>query len=111
MPRGNSLLNIRLTLRRHATESPSHAERMVIVDRNSPLEVIAREERVRPKAYAAHLPHGIRLAHALADAPINNAVVELIERKFQMPGRIRPEFIGQAHAPVHMHPLEMNWVD
>src|SRR5690242_6452125 len=109
--RRHALLNIRFALFGHPREGPGDAQRVSVVDRYAPLEVIAGEQRVGPQAHAAGGPHGIRFAHAFAQPAVDEAIVELFEFNPQVAGRIGPEFIPQAHAPVHVHPLEMQRVD
>ena len=111
MPRRDALLDVGFALLGHAAECPGDAQRMLVVHRNAPLEVIAGEQRIRPQADAAHRPHRIRLAHALADAPVDEAVIELLELQLQMPRRVRPQPIVQPDAPIHVHPLEVQRID
>ena len=72
--------------------------------------MIAGEKRVGPQAHAPHLPHGILFAHAFADAAVDDAVIKLFERQFEMARRIWAALVLQPHAPVHVHPLEMQRV-
>ncbi len=109
-PVGNALLHVRLALRGHAAEEPADRKRGGVVHRNAPLEVVAGEERVRPQAHAPDRPEGIGLALALADALVDDAVLELLELEPQMPRRVRTALPAQTRAPVVVQPLEMHRV-
>src|SRR3954471_15525377 len=66
---------------------------------------------VGPETHAANRPQGIGLFHAIANASIDEPVIELFEIQSEMFRRIWTEFISQADTPVHMHPLEMHGID
>src|SRR5208337_4262752 len=106
-PSGNTLLNIRLAALRDAAKTPGDAERILVIDRNAPLEMVARKEGIRPEADAADLPKRIFFTHALANAPVDDAIVEFVEREPKVTRRIWATLVREPHAPVHVHPFEM----
>jgi hypothetical protein len=72
--------------------------------------VIAEIEAVRPQRDAAHRPIGIALVRVLADALVDEAVVELLELELQMLGAIGAGLAGEPLAPVFVHPFEVHRV-
>src|SRR5690606_29977251 len=55
-PGRDALLHVRVALARHAVERPGDAERVLVVDRHAPLEMVAEAEDVRPQREAARGP-------------------------------------------------------
>src|SRR6185369_16346930 len=96
---------------RHAIEEPADAQHVSVVDRHAPLEVPAGEETVRPEAAAADGPELVLLGLALEDAPVGEAVLELLEAHLQV--RRRAVAVGTAERarPVRVEPLEVHGVD
>ena len=111
VPGRDLALHVRLALLGDAGEGPRHAQRVLVVDGHAPFEVVAGEQRVGPQADAAGGPHGIRFAHPFAQTPVDEPVVELVELQPEVPRRIRANLILEPHAPVHMHPLEVQRID
>src|SRR5712691_132697 len=64
---------------RHAHEEPGDAQRVLVVDRHAPFEMVAEIEGVGPQRDAADGPIGIALVRILAHALVEEAVVELLE--------------------------------
>src|SRR6185437_5843142 len=59
LPGRDAVLDIRFALLRHAHERPGDAERILVVDRDAPLEILAGIKRVRPQADAADGPERV----------------------------------------------------
>src|SRR5262249_42517478 len=55
-PGRHALLHVRLAPLRHTHEEPGDAERILVVDRNAPFEMIAEIEAVRPQRDAPYGP-------------------------------------------------------
>src|SRR5262249_33501458 len=108
---GNAVLLVGLHLVRHAIEEPSHTQHVGVVDRHTPLEVAPGEETVRPEAASPHGPELVLFGLALEDAPVREAVLELLEADLQM--RWRPTSVGTAEGarPVRVQPLEVHGID
>src|SRR5215813_15000550 len=87
-PGRDLVLHIRLAALRHPHEEPADAERVLIIDRHAPFEVIAEIEAVRPERHAPDGPDRIALALAFAHALINVAIVELFENELEVLRRI-----------------------
>src|SRR5262249_39471367 len=83
-PGGNGVLYVGLASLRHAHEEPRHAERVLVVDRHAPLEMIAEVEAVGPERDAAHGPIRIALVGVLAHPLVDEAVVEFLELELEM---------------------------
>src|SRR5262244_3350273 len=69
---------------RHAHEEPRDAERVLVVDRHAPFEMIAEVEAVRPQRDAAHGPIRIALVGVLAHPLVDEAVVEFLELELEV---------------------------
>src|SRR6266852_1369310 len=110
VPSRNRPLHIRLSPFRHAHEEPGDAERVLVVDRHAPLEVIAEIEAVRPQRDASHRPIGIALVRVLADALVDEAAVELLELELQVLAGIGAGLAGEPLGPVVVHPFEVHRV-
>src|SRR5262245_25091462 len=87
-PGRDLVLHIRLAALRHPHEEPADAERVLVVDRHAPFEVIAEIEAVRPQRHAPDGPDRIALALAFTHAPIDETVIELLEHELEVLGRI-----------------------
>src|SRR5262249_7879971 len=85
-PGRHRALHVGLAPFRNPHEEPRNAERVLVVDRHAPLEVVAEIKRVRPQRDATHGPVRIALVGILAHALIEEAVVELLELELEMLG-------------------------
>src|SRR5258708_6148311 len=108
-PRRYRTLHIGLAALRHAHEEPGHAQRVLVVDRHAPFDLAAEIETVRPQRQAADGPIAAVRGLALAHAPIDEAVLELLELEFEMLRRRVLVVAAQAVAHVVAHPLQMHW--
>ena len=111
VPGRDRLLLVRLAFLGHAGKRPSHAERVLVVHRHAPLEVVAEEEGVRPQADAPHGPQRVVLARVLAHPLVDEAVLEFLEAELEVAGRVRPVPALPADGRVRMRPLEMHRID
>src|SRR3954453_5534181 len=112
IPPWNPLLSKRLHLLRHAIEEPAHAERRLVVERHSPLEVVACEKAIGPQAHAADRPELVVLGLPLAYALVLEAVLELLEADLETRRRRRPiHLAAYPRSPAVVQPLEMHGVD
>src|SRR6185312_14432578 len=68
IPVRDAVLQVRLALLRHAGEEPADAERIGVVDRHTPFEVIAGEQHVGPQADPTNGPKLAALVGILAHA-------------------------------------------
>src|SRR6185437_8452061 len=103
-----------LLLERHVAgqcvDEPAHAQRVLVVNRHPPLEV-ADVQAVRPQADPSGGPQFVLLGRVLADAPVDEPVVEFVEAEPAVGGRAGPVFAAQHLGPVVMQPLEVDRVD
>ena len=111
IPVRNALLPVRLHLVGHAIEEPAHAQHVRVVDRHAPLEVAAGEQAVRPETAAPDRPQLVLLGLALEDAPVGEAVLELVEPHLQVRGRALALGAAERARPVRVQPLEVHRVD
>ncbi len=109
-PGRDRLLHERLAPLRHAHEEPGDAQRILVVDRHAPFEMIAEIEAVGPQRDPADGPVRIALVAVLAHALVDETVVEFLELELQVPARIGTGLAGQPQAPVVVHPFEMHGV-
>src|SRR5260370_6622334 len=79
LPSRDAVLDIALTLSRHAAEMPNDAERVFVVDGHAELDVIAGDQSVRPQADPADRPQAVMLARIGADALVLKSVLEFAE--------------------------------
>src|SRR5262245_54268124 len=110
LPGRHRALHVGLAPFRNPHEEPRNAERILVVDRHAPLEVIAEIECVGPQRDAAYGPMRIALVGILAHALVEEAVVELLELELEMPRRIGTGLAGEPHGPVVVHPFEVHGV-
>src|SRR5262249_16384700 len=89
-PGRHALFHVRLPPLRHTHEDPGDAERILVVDRNAPFEMIAEIEAVRPQRDAAYGPIRIVLVGILAHPLVDEAVVEFLELELQVLAGIGP---------------------
>src|SRR6185312_2570280 len=111
VPGRDRVLDVRLAVLRHAREEPRHRQRVVIVDRHAPFEMIAGEEGVGPQTDAADAPQFVVLVGVLAHPAIDETVIELVEIDLGVARAIGPGLAFEPHAPIRVHPLEMHRVD
>src|SRR5262249_28668693 len=83
-PGRNGALPVGFASLRHAHEEPRNAERVLVVDRHAPFEMIAEVEAVRPQRDAAHGPIRIALVGVLAHPLVDEAVVEFLELELEV---------------------------
>src|SRR5215470_2553801 len=83
-PGRDLVLHIGLAPLRHPHEEPADAERVLVVDRHPPFEVIAEIEAVRPQRDPTDGPDRVALALALAHTLVDEAVVELLEHELEV---------------------------
>src|SRR6266508_2487227 len=69
---------------RYPIEEPTNAQHVLVVDGHAPLEVTAGKETVRPETRAADGPELVALRLAFEDAPVGEAVLELVEADLQV---------------------------
>src|SRR2546422_6163966 len=110
-PVGDPVLLEGLHVVRHAIEEPAHAQHVRVVDGHAPLEVAAGEQAVRPETAAPDGPQLVLLGLAREDAPIGEAVLELLEADLQVRRRPVPVDAVQRARPVRVQPLEVHGVD
>src|SRR5262249_31388032 len=106
-PGGNGVLHVGLAPLRHAHEEPRHAERVLVVDRHAPFEMIAEVEAIRPQRRASYGPIRIALVGALAPPLVDEAVVELLELELEVLAGVRAGLAAQPQAPIVVHPFEV----
>src|SRR5262249_18150939 len=111
VPVGDAVLPERLHLVRHAVEKPPDAERAGVVDGDAPLEVRSGEETVRPQTGAPHGPQLVRLRVAFHHAPVDEAVLELLEAELEVRRSLRPVPPAKHAGPVPVQPLEVHRID
>ncbi len=110
-PGGDGVLLERLHLVWHAREGPGDRQDGLVVDRGAPFEVVAEEEAGGPQRHPADAPEVALLVGVLADALVNQAVVELLEIDLQVPWAIGAGLACETDAPVGVHPFEVDGVD
>src|ERR1019366_285180 len=108
MPGRDRTLHVGLPLARHPCVEPADAERVAIVDRHPPFEMVAEIKPVRPQRHAADRPVGVGLVGALAHALVDEAVLEFLELELEMARRGRTARALEAGAPILVHPFEMH---
>src|SRR5205823_7749236 len=79
LPGRDRILDVGLTLSRHAAEMPHDAQRVLVIDRHAELDMIAGEEPVGPQADTADRPQPVLFAGVGADALILPAILEFAE--------------------------------
>src|SRR5262249_17121157 len=109
-PGRNGVLHVGFASLRHAHEEPRNAERVLVVDRHAPFEMIAEVEAVRPQRDAAHGPIRIALVGVLAHPLVDEAVVEFLELELEVLAGIGTGLAAQPQAPIVVHPLEVHGV-
>src|SRR5262249_30037277 len=105
MPGRDRSLLVGLALLGYARVEPADAQRVLIVDRHAPFEMVAEIEAVRPQRDAADGPVGVGLVGTLAHALVEEAVLEFLELELEVP---RPVGVGlpvEPLAPVLVHPF------
>ncbi|MNS71300.1 hypothetical protein D3C72_1046650 [compost metagenome] len=73
--------------------------------------MVAQKDAVGPQTDPADLPQVMLLVGILAHALVDEAVIELVEADLQVPRGVRPGLIAQTHAPVGVHPFEVDRID
>src|SRR5260370_4235408 len=107
----DAVLDIGLTLSRHAAEMPHDAERVFVVDGHAELDVIAAEQSVRPQADPADRPQAVMLARIGADALVLKSVLEFAEIDLDVLRRVGARDAAEPDAPVRVGPFEMHRVN
>src|SRR3546814_11287340 len=79
-PIGDALLDEGFALDGHALERPGDRQGILVVHRHAPFEMIAQEDTHRPDHRAADRPEIMLLVGILADALVEEAVLEQIGR-------------------------------
>src|SRR5579883_176876 len=110
-PGRHALLHVGLAALGDTREEPGDAQRILVIDRDPPFEVAAEKEAVRPQRHAADGPVTILLALPLAHTLVDEAVLELFEFQFEMPGRGVVVAAALSAAPIVVHPFEMYRID
>src|SRR5262245_42800381 len=102
VPVRDAFLRERLLLVRHAVEEPADTQHVLVVLGHSPLEVAAGEETVRPQTGSPDGPQLVGLRLTLQDAPVHEAILELVESDLEMRRRLRPIRPAQNSRPVRV---------
>src|SRR5262249_51345878 len=112
IPPRDALLVERLHLFGDTIEEPPDAERGCIIDGHAPFEVVPGEQTVGPQTDPAARPQLVLLGLALANTPIREAVLELVEADAQVGGRLAPVVLAaDAQPPVVVQPLEVDRIN
>src|SRR6185437_10324710 len=77
-PVGDRVLNVGLAVLGHAVEEPADAQRRLVIDRHAPFEMPAGQEAIGPEANPADAPQRIVLVGVLADALVDETVIEFV---------------------------------
>src|SRR5262249_48722806 len=83
-PSRHALLDVGLAPLWHTHEEPGDAERVLVIHRHAPFEMIAEVEPVRPQRDTANRPIRILLVGILAHPFVDEAVLELLEFELEV---------------------------
>ena len=109
-PGRHALLDIGFAPLRHPHEKPGDAERVLVVHRHPPFEMIAEVEAVRPQRDPTHRPIRIPLVGILAHPFVDEPIVEFLEFELEVLAGVGARLAAEPQTPVVVHPLEVHRV-